>query len=165
MVDAACELTDARYGALGLFDADSHILQFFTYGMTPEEEADICSRPQGLGILGWLQELQEPLRLTELSAHAKSSGFPERHPPMKTFLGMPVRFGEEQLGNLYLTEKAGGVEFTAEDEVLLTHFASQAAIAIHNAQLHQQAEVERQRLRVLVETSPVGVFVCDAATG
>ncbi|MFQ6026714.1 MAG: ATP-binding protein [Dehalococcoidia bacterium] len=165
VVDAACELTGARYGALAVFDANSQLQQFMTYGISREEEDQIGSRPQGLGILGWLQELQEPLRLADLGAHPKSTGFPANHPTMKTFLGAPLRFGEERLGNLYLTEKAGGAEFTAEDETLLVHFATQAATAIHNAQLHQRAEAERQRLGVLVDTSPVGVFVCDAATG
>jgi PAS domain S-box-containing protein len=186
VVDAACTLTDARYGALGVFDEAGRILEFITHGITTEERDRIGELPQGLGILGWLHELQQPLRMAELSRHPRSVGFPPHHPPMKTFLGAPLRHQQEKLGNLYLTEKERGAEFTPEDEALLVLFAAQAASAIYNARLHQRvaeergrveelagergqllemAEQERRRLAALVDTSPVGVFVAEAENG
>ncbi|HLF03983.1 MAG TPA: ATP-binding protein, partial [Dehalococcoidia bacterium] len=170
VVEAACALTGARYGALGIFDDAGRVQQFVTHGVTVEERERIAHLPQGLGLLGLLHQLQQPLRLSDLSQHHRSVGFPANHPPMKTFLGVPLRHGDEGLGNLYLTEKEGGQEFTPEDESLLVLFASQAAMAIWNARLHhqleaerQRVEAERQRLEALMETSPVGVFVVDAA--
>ena len=164
VVDAACALTGARYGALGVFEPDGRLRQFTTHGITPEERAAMGRLPQGLGILGFLQQMQEPLRIGDLSKHPRAIGFPPNHPAMKTFLGAPIRLGDEALGNLYLTEKAGGGEFPPEDESLLVLFAAQAALAIRNARLHQESEAERQRLKVLVDTSPVGVMVVEADT-
>jgi len=152
VVDAACELTGARYGALGVFDAPGRIQQFITHGVTPEERERIGALPQGLGIIGLLQHLQQPLRLANLSSHPRSIGFPPNHPPMKTFLGSPIRLGDEGLGNLYLAEKEGGEEFTPEDEDLLVLFAAQAAMAIRNARLYQRVEAERSRIDVILQT-------------
>ncbi|MCH8198494.1 MAG: GAF domain-containing protein, partial [Chloroflexi bacterium] len=155
VVDAACELTDARYGALGVFDASGRIREFTTHGVTENERARIGDLPEGRGLLGWLQEHQEPLRVAEIGAHARSVGFPPNHPPMKTFLGVPIRHEGEALGNLYLTEKKGGGEFTGEDESLLVMLAAQAALAIRNVRLLDEAETERSRLRAMVDLSPV----------
>ena len=165
VVGAACELTDARYGALAVFDDAGNVLEFYTHGVTLRQRQRIGDLPQGKGILGWLRELQEPVRLADLSQHPRSVGFPPHHPPMKSFLGAPIRHGDEALGNLYLTEKAGGEEFTPEDESLLVLFAAQAAMAIRNARVHQEAEQDRRRLQTLVDTSPVGVMVVEAVTG
>ena len=165
VVDAACELTDARYGALGVFDASGRIREFTTHGVTENERARIGDLPEGRGLLGWLQEHQEPLRVAEIGAHARSVGFPPNHPPMKTFLGVPIRHEGEALGNLYLTEKEGGGEFTGEDESLLVMLAAQAALAIRNVRLLDEAETERSRLRAMVDMSPVGVVLVDAQTG
>jgi PAS domain S-box-containing protein len=186
VVDAACDLTGAQYGALGVFDEHGQIVEFITHGVTPEQRDRIGAPPRGLGILGWLQELQQPLRMADLSTHPRSVGFPPNHPPMKAFLGAPLRHQNQKLGNLYLTEKQGGSEFTPEDEALLVLFGAQAAAAIYNAQLHrivaeerrrveelatergqflEMAEQERRRLKVLVDTSPVGVFVAEAGSG
>jgi PAS domain S-box-containing protein len=183
VVDAACELTGAQYGALGLFDHGGHIHQFITHGISPEERERIGDLPQGLGILGWLHHLQQPLRLADLSQHPRSVGFPPNHPPMKSFLGAPLSYQEENLGTLYLTEKTGQQEFTPEDEHLLLLFASQAALSILNAHRFEQEQLaraeaerafddrtiaeaereqERQRLRSMVEASPVGVLVINA---
>lgn len=183
VVDAACELTGARYGALGVFDGDGRIQQFITHGISQAEREQIGDLPQGLGILGWLHHLQQPLRLSDLSQHPRSVGFPANHPPMKSFLGAPLTYQEVHLGTLYLTEKTGQPEFTPEDEHLLLLFASQAALSILNAHRFEQeqlarAEVERaftertiaetdreqerQRLLAMVETSPVGVLLVDA---
>ena len=171
VVDGARSLTDSRYGAVGVFDDSGQVRQFITSGMTPEERKLLGSLPQGLGILGYLNEIQEPLRLADLTSHVRSVGFPENHPPMKTFLGAPVHHLGEPVGNIYLTEKEGGEEFSEEDEETLVMFASQAAIAIGNAMRYReerrardQMETERRRLAALVESSPVGVMVVDAAT-
>jgi two-component system, NarL family, sensor histidine kinase DevS len=157
VVDSACELTDARYGALGVFDAERRVEQFITHGITDEERAAIGGLPEGLGILGWLQDLQEPLRLGDLTSHPRSVGFPANHPSMKTFLGAPVRHGSDALGNIYLTEKNNGADFTPEDENLLVLFAAQAAMAIRNAQLHAQV----QDLVVLEERERIGMDLHD----
>jgi signal transduction histidine kinase len=157
VVDSACDLTGARYGALGVFDATGRVEQFVTHGVTDEERARIGSLPEGLGILGWLRDLQEPLRLGDLTKHPRSVGFPASHPSMKTFLGAPVRHRNDTLGNLYLTEKQNGEDFTPEDENLLVLFAAQAAMAIRNAQLHRQV----QDLVVLEERDRIGMDLHD----
>ena len=171
VVDGARSLTDARYGAVGVFDDSGRVRQFITSGITPEERRLLGSLPKGLGLLGYLNETQEPLRLADLARHSRSVGFPENHPPMTTFLGAPIRHLGEPVGNIYLTEKEGGEEFSEEDEQTLVMFASQAAIAIGNAlryreerRARDEMETERRRLAALVESSPVGVMVVDAAT-
>lgn len=136
IVGAACELVDARYGALGVLSGDGRGLSaFVTVGMSEEEIAAIGPLPQGLGILGALIEDPAPLSLRELSKDARSHGFPPNHPPMSTFLGVPVRTRNQVFGNLYLTEKASGRPFTQEDEYLVVALASAAGVAIQNAQL------------------------------
>jgi len=159
VVEAGCELTGARYGALGVFTSDGRIQQFVTEGVSDTEREAIGDLPRGHGLLGLLQKEQRPLRLEDISKHKASVGFPENHPPMKSFMGVPIRYETEALGNLYLTEKAEGASFTDEDEELLLLLADQASMAIHNARLHQAAEDERTQLRTLIDTTPVGVFV------
>ena len=170
VVDGARSLTDARYGAVGVFDDAGHVREFITSGISAEERELFGSLPKGLGILGTLNDSQEPLRLADLTRHPHSVGFPENHPPMKTFLSAPIHHLGEPVGNIYLTEKEGG-EFSEEDEETLVMFASQAAIAIGNALRHRQErwvrdelETERRRLAALVESSPVGVIVVEAVT-
>ena len=165
VVSAACQITDAQYGALGVFEIDGNIEQFIVHGISDEQRQAIGDLPVGRGLLGLLQSSQEPIRLADLGKHAASVGFPANHPPMKSFLGAPVRYEGQPLGNLYLTEKHGGGEFTDEDESMLLLLADQAAMAIHNASLHAAAEYERARLRTLVETSPVGVLVVRKGEG
>ena len=171
VVEGARLLTEARYGALAVFDDSGKVRDFIVSGFTPEERQLLGNLPQGRGILGYLNEIREPLRLADLASHPQSSGFPENHPPMKTFLGVPIRHSDESLGNIYLTEKEGGREFTPEDEKTLIVFASQAAIAVLNVLRYQEErrirdeiETERRRLMALVESSPVGVMVIDAST-
>ncbi len=171
IVDGARSLTDARYGAVGVFDDSGRLREFITSGITPEERSLLGDLPRGLGLLGHLNKIPEPLRLADLAQHSSSVGFPENHPPMKTFLGAPIRHRSEPVGNIFLTEKEGGEEFSEEDEEILVMFASQAAIAIVNALRHKeerrsrdQVETERRRLAALVESSPVGVLVVDAGT-
>ena len=157
VVDSACTLTGARYGALGVFDAGGQIEKFITHGLTREERERLGKLPEGLGILGWLRDLQEPLRLGDLTKHPRAVGFPPDHPAMKTFLGAPVRYQTEVLGNIYLTEKENAEDFTPEDENLLVLFAAQAAMAIRNAQLHRQV----QDLVVLEERDRIGMDLHD----
>lgn len=175
IVDAACSLTEAKYGAVGVFDDFGKITQFITYGLSDEERERIGKLPQGLGILGWLRDQPRPIRLHDISKHPRSVGFPPNHPPMRIFMGAPMRIAGQLLGNIYLTEKVSGQEFTPEDENLLVLFSAQAALAIRNANLFSRvsdlaserghllasAEFEKERIQKLVDTSPTGVFVMD----
>ena len=164
VVDAACDLTGARYGALGVFGNDGKIEQFITHGVSDKERQRIGDLPQGKGLLGWLHQSEKTVRLADLGKESHATGFPPNHPPMRSFLGAPIKIGEAALGTLYLTEKSGGA-FTAADEKLLLLFTAEAAAAIRNARLHAQAEQERRRLQALVESSPVGVLVLEAGSG
>ena len=164
VVDGARLLTGARYGAVGVFDDSGCIQDFITSGITPEERRLLGDLPKGLGLLGYLNEIREPLRLTDLNQHCRSVGFPENHPAMKTFLGAPIRHLGEPVGNIYLTEKEGGQEFTLEDEETLVMFAAQAAIAIGNALRFADEQRAKGDMEALVRTSPVGVLVVDAET-
>jgi PAS domain S-box-containing protein len=162
VVDGACELTGARYGALGVFDIEGRVQEFITSGMSREERDGIGDRPQGLGLLGLLHQEQSPLRLTDLTSHPRSVGFPPNHPQMRTFLGAPIRHRNQVVGNLYLTEKENGEEFTSRDEQLLELFGSQAALAINNAQQHMKLQESELRYRAITEVTPVGIFQTDA---
>ncbi|HTW20046.1 MAG TPA: GAF domain-containing protein [Mycobacteriales bacterium] len=136
IASAACELVGARYGALGVLAADRRRLSdFITVGLTTEERAAIGELPTGKGILGVLIESPEPLCLAQLNADPRSFGFPPGHPPMSTFLGVPIRIRNQVFGNLYLTEKADGKPFTDEDQQLVVALAAAAGAAIQNAQL------------------------------
>ena len=165
VIDGARSLTGARYGALLILDDAGCMLDLVTSGMTPEERRRLGALPKGLGLLGHLNEIEGPLRLAEIAGHPSSVGFPEGHPPMKTFLGAPVRHRGERLGNIYLTEKEGGEEFTPEDEETLVMFASQAALTVSNARRYRDEQQVRANLEVLVDTSPVGILIFDAKTG
>lgn len=140
VTDSAREVIGARYAALGVLDAAGTGLgTFVTSGLTPEEHARIGALPQGKGILGLLITEPKPLRLTDLSRHPKAYGFPTHHPHMRSFLGAPVVGRTGPIGNLYLTEKIGGAEFSAEDEAITVMLAAQAAGAVENARLNEQA--------------------------
>ncbi|MET9374738.1 GAF domain-containing protein [Streptomyces sp. NPDC002992] len=145
IVDSAAELTDARYGALGVVDPErDRLTELFTAGMTEAERQRVPRLPDGrTGLLGVLIQDPQPLRLDDLTADPRSGGVPEGHPAMRSFLGVPIRVHTEVFGNLYLTEKRGG-PFTDEDLALLRVLASQAGIAIGNARLYETA---RQRER------------------
>ena len=164
IVNSACDLTGARYGALGMFDESGRIETFVTYGLTDDERERLGDLPQGLGLLGLLQHEPRLLRVADISRHPRSVGFPQHHPPMKSFLGVPLMLGETSLGNLYLTEKMDAEEFTPEDEDALLLFASHAALAINNAKQYGALEEERRRLESLVSLSPVGVLIIEAGT-
>ncbi|UWE10531.1 GAF domain-containing protein [Actinacidiphila bryophytorum] len=143
IVESAVTLVDAEYGALGVIEG-TRLSQFLTVGVSEEQRAAIGPLPSGHGILGELIRHPEPLRLRELSEHPSSYGFPHDHPPMHTFLGVPIRVRDEVFGNLYLTEKRGGGEFDGEDETVLRTLAVAAGVAIENARLYRSAR-DRQR--------------------
>ncbi|MFI0786280.1 GAF domain-containing protein [Streptomyces lydicus] len=144
IVAAAVELVDAEYGALGVIGDDSWLSQFLTVGISEEQAEAIGHLPAGHGILGELIRHPRPLRLTELREHPASYGLPPHHPPMHSFLGVPIRVRDDVFGNLYLTEKRGGGAFTAEDETMLSTLAVAAGVAIDNSRLYEEARY-RQR--------------------
>jgi len=152
LVEAAAELTGARYAALGVIDPSGHALErFLTTGVDDETRAAIGDPPHGRGILGVLIHEAVPLRLHDLGEDPRSVGFPPNHPPMRTFLGVPIHLRGVAYGNLYLTEKKGGRDFTEEDEELLSLLASQAAVAIENARLYEAATGWSKQLESLNE--------------
>jgi signal transduction histidine kinase len=138
IVEAAAELTEAKYAALGVIDPSGQALErFVVTGMDLETRTAIGELPRGRGILGLLIKDARPLRLDDLGKDRNSVGFPPNHPPMKTFLGVPILLRGVAYGNLYLTEKAGGGPFTEDDEELSQVLAAQAAVAVENARLHE----------------------------
>lgn len=152
LVETAAELTRARYAALGVIDATGRELErFVTHGIDPETHAAIGDLPRGRGILGVLIRDARPLRLHDIAEDERSVGFPPNHPPMKTFLGVPILLRGVSFGNLYLTEKEGGVDFTDEDEEVVTLLASQAAVAIENARLYESSREWARQLESLDE--------------
>ena len=152
LAETTAELTGARYAALGVIDQTGRELErFVTHGIGPETHAAIGDLPRGRGILGVLIRESRTLRLEDLSQDPRSVGFPPNHPPMKTFLGVPVMLRGVAYGNLYLTEKEGGAPFTAEDEELVTLLASQAAVAIENARLYESSREWARQLESLNE--------------
>ncbi|MGH9091447.1 MAG: GAF domain-containing sensor histidine kinase [Acidimicrobiales bacterium] len=159
LVDEARSMTGARYGALGILNEDRTALaEFVTSGLTPEEEARIGPRPTGRGVLGILISDPRPLRLADIRSHPDSYGFPPHHPPMTSFLGVPVKVRDEVYGNLYLTEKTGWSEFTTDDENLVGALALAAGIAIENARLHSRV----QELAVLDDRDRIARDLHDA---
>jgi len=149
IVELACEITGARYGALGVLGADRRIERFITVGLSDEERAAIGDPPTGHGILGLLIELERPLRLPDLTKDQRSVGFPPNHPPMRSLLGAPVRALGRVFGNIYLTDTQNGDAFTEDDEAALVVLATQAGVAIENARLWRDIEHAQQQLRRL----------------
>jgi len=166
IVHTAIELVDARYGAVGVRGRDHELVEFIYEGIDEEMRETIGHLPEGRGVLGVLIDSPKPIRLDNISHHAASVGFPPNHPPMRTFLGVPVRIRGEVYGNLYLTEKAGGQPFSEDDEVLVQALAAAAGIAIDNARLYEasrtrQSWIEATRdigTELLSGTDPVRVF-------
>jgi signal transduction histidine kinase len=141
IVQSATELSGATYGALGVLDSTrTRLSQFITVGVDEEARARIGDLPEGHGILGLLIVDAKPLRLPDLREHPESYGFPPNHPPMRSFLGVPIRVRDEVFGNLYLTDKQGADEFTSVDEELVVGLASAAGVAIENARLHTRLQ-------------------------
>jgi signal transduction histidine kinase len=144
IVRTACSLVDARYGALGVLAPDGeHLVEFIAAGVTAQERARIGDVPRGHGVLGLLIRDPVPLRIADISAHPAAYGYPEHHPRMTSFLGAPIRVRDEVFGNIYLTDKVGATEFSAEDESVLVALASAAGVAIENARLFLESRVRR----------------------
>ena len=152
LVEAAAQLTGAKYAALGVIDPSGRGLErFLTTGVDAETHERIGELPHGRGILGALIDDAEPLRLHDLMTDPRSVGFPPHHPPMRTFLGVPILLRGVAYGNLYLSEKQSGEDFTSEDEELVTLLAAQAAVAIENARLYESATRWLAQLESLTE--------------
>ena len=155
IVTAACQVVDARYGALGVLPEEGDDLaQFVNTGFDDETVTAIGALPHGRGILGLLIKEPHPLRLDDLTQHAASFGFPDHHPPMRTFLGVPVRVREEVFGNLYLTEKRNGLPFTADDEDLVVALAAAAGVAVENARLYGETQRRHEWTRAATHLAP-----------
>ena len=165
IVELAVDLTGARYGALGVLTPDGRsIEEFITVGITPEERARSVTRRPGHGLLGALIREAHPLRIPDIGADPRSVGFPPNHPPMKSLLGAPITGREKVFGNIYLTDKQGADAFDDEDERVLVVLATQAAVAVENARLHDETERngrELQRLQVLEERERIGKELHD----
>ena len=154
IAENAAELTEARYAALGVIDPrGSDLERFITHGVDEETRRTIGELPRGRGILGALINDARQLRLDDLHADPRSVGFPPGHPPMTSFLGVPIFLRGVAYGNLYLTEKLGGRGFTEEDEQLATMLAAQAAVAIENARLYESSIRWARQLESLGEVS------------
>jgi signal transduction histidine kinase len=152
IVSTACSLVGARYGALGVLDPEhGHLVQFITHGVDDETRARIGDIPHGLGVLGLLIHDPMPLRLHDISEHPQSVGFPANHPPMHTFLGVPLRVRDEVFGNLYLAEKDGGSDFSGADEEVVIALAAAAGVAVENARLYEQSRTRERWLRAAAE--------------
>ena len=149
----ATELVEARYGALGVIGGDraDRLERFVTVGLTAEDIAAIGPYPTGMGLLGQVIRHPAPLRVDDIARHEASFGFPDDHPPMKTFLGVPIRVRDEVYGNLYLTEKKDGAPFDADDEALLITLAAAAGVAIDNARLYDEAQRRQQWVEATAE--------------
>ncbi|XAS78108.1 GAF domain-containing protein [Dermatophilaceae bacterium Sec6.4] len=162
IVSAACTLVDAEYGALGVLGHDrEHLAEFISSGVSDDRRAAIGQTPCGQGVLGLLIEDPSPLRIADVSLHPAFQGFPDHHPPMRTFLGAPVRIRDQIFGNLYLTEKVGGECFTEQDQVALVALAAAAGVAVEHARLYESA---RSRERWLEATGYLRQMLFDGAS-
>lgn len=162
IVDLARELAGARYAALGVPDATGDLVQFITSGLTEEQEQRIGERPRGRGILGLLLREPKSIRLADLRQHPAAAGFPPGHPTMASFLGVPIVARGRVLGNLYLTEKRVGKEFTEADERLIELIARHAAVAIENARLYRELADQQRRLKAIVDEFPEAILIAEA---
>ncbi len=157
IVDRVRDLAEARYAALGIVDEFGRIERFVTSGISDEARAAIGAPPRGHGLLGLIIREGRPYRIPDIGAHAHSYGFPAHHPSMTSFLGVPVTVKGRSVGNLYLTDKHGAVEFSAADQRLVEMFARHAGIAIDNARLHARV----QQLAIIEERERIGKDLHD----
>ncbi|MDT5038042.1 MAG: hypothetical protein QOE03_3227 [Micromonosporaceae bacterium] len=164
IVMAACRLTDAAYGALGVIGPDRTLVEFITHGMSPDNHRLIGDLPSGHGVLGLLIEEPRPIRLPEIGAHPRAYGFPPHHPMMHSFLGVPVRIRDQVFGNLYLADKRGGGEFTDDDEELMTALSVAAGAAIENARLYALMRRRQRWLEAAAEITGVLLGEIDRTT-
>jgi signal transduction histidine kinase len=165
IVESAVNLVDAQYGAMGVIGEGDRLAEFIPVGLTEDQIAAIHHWPEGRGLLGALITDPKPMRIANLGEHALSSGFPAGHPPMRTFVGVPIRVRDEVYGNLYLTEKRGGGEFGQEDEALLLALAAAAGVAIENARLYDEARRQQRWMAASAEVTRVllsGAGLADA---
>ena len=153
IVQSARETAGAQYGALGVIGSDGLLEEFVHVGMDETTVAAIGDLPKGRGLLGALIEHPEAIRLRHITDDCRSSGFPAGHPPMTTFLGVPIRNRDRVFGNLYLTNRVDGGDFTAEDEELIAALAATASIAIENARLYEESRQRQEWLRASGEIS------------
>ena len=152
IVDLAAQVTDARYGALGVIGDDgSDLVDFVTTGISARQRRDVGALPRGRGILGLLIKEPRSVRIPNISEHPQSVGFPPNHPPMRSFLGAPVRAMGKVLGNIYLADKRGAAEFSLEDEESIIVLATQAGVAIANARLYEEVRTRERWLDALRE--------------
>ncbi|WP_089955314.1 sensor histidine kinase [Lentzea xinjiangensis] len=153
IVQAAVDLVGARYGALGVLGTRDDLSEFLHVGIDAETRQTMGHLPEGKGLLGLLIKDPSPLRLGDLTRHEMSVGFPANHPPMHSFLGVPVRVRDEVFGNLYMTEKIDAAEFTADDEAVLQALAAAAGIAIENARLFERSRMRERWLEAIAEVN------------
>jgi signal transduction histidine kinase len=151
ITEAACRLAGARYGALGIVGPDRQLVDFVTHGITPEQHAAIGALPTGRGLLGLLIDDPRPVRMPDITQHPKSYGFPPNHPPMHSFLGVPIHIRDQVFGNLYLAEKQGSPEFSEDDEAMVVALAAAAGVAIENARLFEEASRRERWLAATAE--------------
>ncbi len=164
IVDTAIELVDARYGALGVRGHGHDLVEFVYQGIDDDARALIGHLPQGRGVLGVLIDDPQPIRLDNIHQHPSSIGFPPNHPPMRTFLGVPVKIRDEVFGNLYLTDKANGQPFSEDDEVLVQALAAAAGIAIANARLYAQSRARQAWIEAARDIATGMLSGADPAT-
>lgn len=164
-VDYASKLTAARYGALLAFHESGNTGDYYTYGLSAEQREHMALFRQGLGLPGMLKDTTGPVRSTDITTHPDFSNLPSSHPEMKTFLGVPVNHGSEHVGNLYLTEKEGGEEFTEEDEFVASMLATLIGSSILTSRRYEEVRRSRSELETLMDISPVAVSVFDARKG
>jgi signal transduction histidine kinase len=153
IVQTAVGLVDATYGALGVIGDDRRLAEFIPVGLSQDEIERIHHWPEGRGLLGLLIDDPRPLRLADITVHSASSGFPDGHPPMRSFLGVPVRVRDEVFGNLYLTGKRGGGEFTEDDEAVLVALGAAAGVAVENARLYDAARRQQRWIQASAEVA------------
>ncbi len=153
IVETAVGLVDATYGALGVIGDGKRLAEFIPVGLTQDEIDHIHHWPEGRGLLGLLIDDSRPLRLADIASHPESSGFPDGHPPMRSFLGVPVRVRDEVFGNLYLTNKRNGGEFTEDDEAVLVALGAAAGVAVENARLYEAARRQQRWIQASAEVT------------
>ena len=164
IVQTAIDLVDARFGALGVREKGHELVEFVYEGIDQETRELIGHLPEGRGVLGVLIDEPKPIRLDDIRHHPASVGFPPNHPPMRTFLGVPVRIRDEVFGNLYLTEKSDGRPFSEDDEVLVEALAAAAGIAIDNARLYEQSRARQSWIEATRDIATEMLSGADPAT-
>lgn len=161
IADLSRDVIGAKYGAVGVLGPDGELVRFVYSGIDQATADRIGPHPTGIGVLGAIIEEGRPLRLREISDHPRSSGFPEHHPRMHTFLGVPISVRDSIYGRLYLAEKQTAQQFSKDDERLALMFAAQAGIAIENARLHDEVASRREEMAILEERERISKELHD----